>query len=189
MNKSLNKNYSKILNKINELTKSPNPDISAKALNVLQNKVLPLAERYQQIASVVDNRASVQKGYFEKEHSTVGVLGAVPTTTVFDEVAFREDLKSQTKTAKTNELRFDSKEVDELVELRRKHPEVDNLLNYKKGLLSQLRVDEIRFLVSYAEKKPELYNVVINNFDKLGLASATEMLESRVTDAKDIKFL
>lgn len=121
--------------------------------------------------------------------STSGVVGAVPTTTVFDEVAFREDLKSQTKTARTNELRFDSKEVDELVELRRKHPEVDNLLNYKKGLFSQLRVDEIRFLVSYAEKKPELYNVVINNFDKLGLASATEMLESRVTDAKDIKFL
>lgn len=121
--------------------------------------------------------------------SASGVVGAAPTTTVFDEVAFREDLKSQTKTARTNELRFDLKEVDELVELRRKHPEVDNLLNYKKGLFSQLRVDEIRFLVSYAEKKPELYNVVINNFDKLGLASATEMLESRVTDAKDIKFL
>lgn len=121
--------------------------------------------------------------------SASGVVGAAPTTTVFDEVAFREDLKSQTKTARTNELRFDLKEVDELVELRRKHPEVDNLLNYKKGLFSQLRVDEIRFLVSYAEKKPELYNVVINNFDKLGLASATEILESRVTGAKDIKFL
>ena len=121
--------------------------------------------------------------------STSGVLGAAPTTTEFDEVAFREDLKSQTKTARTNELRFDSKEIDELVDLRKKYPEVESLLNYKKGIPLQLRLDEIRYLVSYAEKKPELYNVVINNFDKLGLAYATEMLESRVTDAKDIKFL
>lgn len=121
--------------------------------------------------------------------STSGVVGAVPTTTVFDEVAFREDLKLQTKTARTNELRFDSKEIDELVDLRKKYPEVESLLNYKKGIPLQLRLDEIRYLVSYAEKKPELYNVVINNFDKLGLAYATEMLESRVTDAKDIKFL
>lgn len=121
--------------------------------------------------------------------STSGIMGAAPTTTEFDEVAFREDLKSQTKTARTNELRFDSKEIDELVDLRKKYPEVESLLNYKKGIPLQLRLDEIRYLVSYAEKKPELYNVVINNFDKLGLAYATEMLESRVTDAKDIKFL
>ena len=121
--------------------------------------------------------------------STSGIMGAAPTTTEFDEVAFREDLKSQTKTARTNELRFDSKEIDELVDLRKKYPEVESLLNYKKGIPLQLRLDEIRYLVSYAEKKPELYNVVINNFDKLGLAYATEMLESRVTGAKDIKFL
>mgnify|MGYP004560309643 CR=1 FL=1 len=121
--------------------------------------------------------------------SASGVVGAVPTTTVFDEVAFREDLKSQTKTARTNELRFDSKEIDELVDLRKKYPEVESLLNHKKGIPLQLRLDEIRYLVSYAEKKPELYNVVINNFDELGLAYATEILESRVTDAKDIKFL
>lgn len=121
--------------------------------------------------------------------STSGIMGAAPTTTEFDEVAFREDLKLQTKTARTNELRFDSKEIDELVDLRKKYPEVESLLNYKKGIPLQLRLDEIRYLVSYAEKKPELYNVVINNFDKLGLAYATEMLESRVTDAKDIKFL
>ena len=121
--------------------------------------------------------------------STSGVLGAAPTTTEFDEVAFKEDLKSQTKTARTNELRFDSKEIDELVDLRKKYPEVESLLNYKKGIPLQLRLDEIRYLVSYAEKKPELYNVVINNFDELGLAYATEILESRVTGAKDIKFL
>ncbi len=121
--------------------------------------------------------------------STSGVMGAAPTTTVFDEVAFRETLKSYTQHKTNNIPRFTDKEVDELVDLRKKYPEVESLLNHKKGIPLQLRLDEIRYLVSYAEKKPELYNVVINNFDKLGLAYATEMLESRVTDAKDIKFL
>lgn len=176
LNKSLNENYSKILNKINELTKSPNPDVSAKASDILFNKILPLAERYQQIASVVDNRASVKDGYFKKEKT-------------FDETAFKETLKSYTQHKTNNIPRFTDKEIDELVDLRKKYPEVESLLNHKKGIPLQLRLDEIRYLVSYAEKKPELYNVVINNFDKLGLASATEMLESRVTDAKDIKFL
>ena len=121
--------------------------------------------------------------------NTSGVVGAVPTTAEFDEVAFRETLKSYTQHKTNNIPRFTDKEVDELVDLRKKYPEVESLLNHKKGIPLQLRLDEIRYLVSYAEKKPELYNVVINNFDKLGLASATEMLESRVTDAKDIKFL
>lgn len=121
--------------------------------------------------------------------STSGIMGAVPTTAEFNEVAFRETLKSYTQHKSNNIPRFTDKEIDELVDLRKKYPEVESLLNYKKGIPLQLRLDEIRYLVSYAEKKPELYNVVINNFDKLGLASATEMLESRVTDAKDIKFL
>lgn len=176
LNKALNENYSKILNKINELSESLDPDVSAKASDILFNKILPLAERYQQIASVVDNRASVKDGYFKKEKT-------------FDETAFKETLKSYTQHKTNNIPRFTDKEIDELVDLRKKYPEVESLLNHKKGIPLQLRLDEIRYLVSYAEKKPELYNVVINNFDKLGLASATEMLESRVTDAKDIKFL
>ncbi|DAA96079.1 TPA: hypothetical protein CPT80_05375 [Candidatus Gastranaerophilales bacterium HUM_9] len=176
LNKALNENYSEILNKINELTESSNPDISAKASEILFNKVLPLAERYQQIAAVVDNRASVKDGYFKKEKT-------------FDETAFRETLKSYTQHKTNNIPRFTDKEIDELVDLRKKYPEVESLLNHKKGIPLQLRLDEIRYLVSYAEKKPELYNVVINNFDELGLAYATEILESRVTGAKDIKFL
>lgn len=176
LNKALNENYSKILNKINELSESLDPDVSAKASDILFNKILPLAERYQQIASVVDNRASVKDGYFEKEKT-------------FDETAFRETLKSYTQHKTNNIPRFTDKEIDELVDLRKIYPEVESLLNHKKGIPLQLRLDEIRYLVSYAEKKPELYNVVINNFDELGLAYATEMLESRVTDAKDIKFL
>lgn len=176
LNKALNENYSKILNKINELSESLDPDVSAKASDILFNKILPLAERYQQIASVVDNRASVKDGYFEKEKT-------------FDETAFRETLKSYTQHKTNNIPRFTDKEIDELVDLRKKYPEVESLLNHKKGIPLQLRLDEIRYLVSYAEKKPELYNVVINNFDELGLAYATEILESRVTGSKDIKFL
>ena len=121
--------------------------------------------------------------------STSGIMGAVPTTAEFNEVAFRETLKSYTQHKTNNIPRFTDKEIDELVDLRKKYPEVESLLNHKKGIPLQLRLDEIRYLVSYAEKKPELYNVVINNFDELGLAYATEILESRVTGAKDIKFL
>ena len=119
----------------------------------------------------------------------VDVIDAVPTTAEFDEVDFREDLESQTQHKTNNNPRFTDNEIDELIELRKKYPEVDNLVNFKKGIPLQLKFNEIKQLLSYSEKNPAMYNVVINNFDKFGLNYATEMLESSVTDAKDINFL
>lgn len=119
----------------------------------------------------------------------VGGIDAMPTTAEFNEVDFKEDLKSQTQHITNNNPRFTDNEIDELIELRKKYPEVDNLVNFKKGFPLQLKFNEIKQLLSYSEKNPAMYNVVINNFDRFDINYATEMLESSVTDAKDINFL